>query len=80
MGSDKVFENTSEDGATHVIERRCVINVDAPYLLRKVRFWSVIYYRRLVVFLSHEDPSVTQARLCTNCTLYTHYWHTPIER
>lgn len=36
VGSDKILESTSEDGAVQVIERRCTINVDAPYLLRKV--------------------------------------------
>lgn len=36
VGSDKIYENVSDDGAIHVIERRCTINVDAPYLLRKM--------------------------------------------
>lgn len=36
VGSDKILESTSEDGAVQVIERRCTINVDAPYLLRKI--------------------------------------------
>ena len=40
VGSDMIFENISDDGAIHVIERRCRINVDAPYLLRKVRLLS----------------------------------------
>lgn len=39
VGSDKILESTSEDGAVQVIERRCTINVDAPYLLRKVCSW-----------------------------------------
>ena len=29
-------EYKSDDGAEHVIERRCKINVEAPYLLKKV--------------------------------------------
>lgn len=41
VGSDKILESTSEDGAVQVIERRCTINVDAPYLLRKVCFLVV---------------------------------------
>lgn len=36
VGSDKILENVSEDGSMQIIERRCKINVDAPYLLRKV--------------------------------------------
>jgi len=36
VGSDIVLEEKSEDGATHTIERRCKLNVDAPYILKKV--------------------------------------------
>ncbi|KAG0411277.1 hypothetical protein HPB47_011605 [Ixodes persulcatus] len=36
LGSDTVMEYKSEDGAVHVIERRCRLNVEAPYLLKKV--------------------------------------------
>ncbi|KAI1301770.1 SEC14-like protein 1 [Halotydeus destructor] len=36
VGSDTVKEETSEDGALHVIERRCRLNVEAPYLLKKI--------------------------------------------
>ena len=41
LGSDTVFEEESEDKATHSIERRCKLAVNAPYLLRKV---SNAYY------------------------------------
>lgn len=36
IGSDIISEESSEDGSTLVTERRCIIKVDAPYLLRKV--------------------------------------------
>lgn len=36
LGSDIVSEFKSEDGAIHIIERRCRLNVDAPYILKKV--------------------------------------------
>jgi len=36
LGSNTVFEEESEDKATHTIERRCKLNVNAPYLLKKV--------------------------------------------
>ncbi|CAB4007469.1 SEC14 1, partial [Paramuricea clavata] len=35
LGSEIMSEYKSEDGAEHVIERRCKINVEAPYLLKK---------------------------------------------
>lgn len=36
VGSDILSEERSADGATHIIERRCRLNIDAPYLLKKV--------------------------------------------
>ena len=37
LGSDITSEFHSEDGAVDIIERRCRLNVDAPYLVKKVR-------------------------------------------
>lgn len=36
LGSDIISEYKSEDGAVHNVERRCRLNVDAPYLLKKI--------------------------------------------
>ncbi|CAF0977101.1 unnamed protein product [Rotaria sordida] len=36
LGSDITSEYHSEDGAVEIIERRCRLNVDAPYLLKKI--------------------------------------------
>ena len=36
LGSETVNEHRSKDGAVHVIERRCKIDVDVSYLLKKV--------------------------------------------
>lgn len=36
LGSDITYESKSEDGAIHIVERRCRLNVDAPYLLKKI--------------------------------------------
>jgi len=36
LGSDITSEFHSEDGAVDIIERRCRLNIDAPYLLKKV--------------------------------------------
>lgn len=38
LGSDITSESRSEDGAVEIIERRCRLNIDAPYLLKKVFF------------------------------------------
>lgn len=36
LGSDITSEHHSEDGAVDIIERRCRLNIDAPYLLKKI--------------------------------------------
>lgn len=36
VDSDTVNEFRSEDGAIHIIERRCKLDIDAPRLLKKV--------------------------------------------
>ncbi|KAH3871855.1 hypothetical protein DPMN_035070 [Dreissena polymorpha] len=36
LGSDIIHEVKSEDGAIHDVERRCRLNIDAPYLLKKI--------------------------------------------
>ncbi len=36
-GSDITYEWKSDDSARHVVERRCKLVVDAPYLVKKVR-------------------------------------------
>ena len=36
LGSEIMSEYLSDDGAVEIVERRCRLNVDAPYLLKKV--------------------------------------------
>lgn len=42
LGSEILSEYKSEDGAIHNIERRCKLDVDAPYLLKKVSRYSYL--------------------------------------
>ncbi|CAG0891982.1 unnamed protein product [Darwinula stevensoni] len=44
VGSEVSDEYRSEDGAVHVIERRCKLNVDAPYLLKKIVGVDYVYF------------------------------------
>lgn len=37
VASDVINEETSEDGSSHRVERRCALDVDAPRLLKRVR-------------------------------------------
>uniref|UniRef100_A0A0M3HIE3 PRELI/MSF1 domain-containing protein n=1 Tax=Ascaris lumbricoides TaxID=6252 RepID=A0A0M3HIE3_ASCLU len=40
VGSEITYEYHSEDGAEEVIERKCQLNVEAPYLVKKVLPYS----------------------------------------
>ncbi|XP_067128421.1 SEC14-like protein 1 isoform X1 [Centruroides vittatus] len=44
LGSDILSEYKSEDGAVYIIERRCKLNVEAPYLLKKIIGVEFVYF------------------------------------
>uniref|UniRef100_A0A4X1UWA3 PRELI/MSF1 domain-containing protein n=1 Tax=Sus scrofa TaxID=9823 RepID=A0A4X1UWA3_PIG len=44
VDSDTVNEFRSEDGAIHVIERRCKLDIDAPRLLKKIAGVDYVYF------------------------------------
>ncbi|KAG8507466.1 SEC14-like protein 1 [Galemys pyrenaicus] len=44
VDSDTVSEFRSEDGAVHVIERRCKLDIDAPRLLKKIAGVDYVYF------------------------------------
>ncbi|KAJ8283851.1 hypothetical protein COCON_G00027010 [Conger conger] len=44
VGSDVMDEQASEDGATHRIERRCKLDVDAPRLLKRIAGVDYVYF------------------------------------
>lgn len=44
VDSDTVSEFKSEDGAIHVIERRCKLDIDAPRLLKKIAGVDYVYF------------------------------------
>ncbi|MBN3282634.1 S14L1 protein, partial [Polyodon spathula] len=44
IDSDTVSEFKSEDGAVHVIERRCKLDVDAPRLLKRIAGVDYVYF------------------------------------
>jgi len=43
LGSDILMEQSLENAAIHIIERRCRLAVDAPYLLKKVHQFNFFY-------------------------------------
>uniref|UniRef100_A0A8C5QLR3 SEC14 like lipid binding 5 n=1 Tax=Leptobrachium leishanense TaxID=445787 RepID=A0A8C5QLR3_9ANUR len=44
LGSDILQEHKSEDGALHVVERSCKLNVDAPRLLKKIAGMEYVFF------------------------------------
>ncbi|XP_029202752.2 SEC14-like protein 1 [Acropora millepora] len=46
LGSEILSEYKSEDGAVHTIERKCKLDVDAPYLLKKIIGVEYVYFNQ----------------------------------
>ncbi|VDO38041.1 unnamed protein product, partial [Brugia timori] len=44
VGSEITYEYHSEDGAEEVIERKCQLNIDAPYLVKKIAGVDYVYF------------------------------------
>lgn len=44
VGSDILKEEISPDKSIHVVERRCKINVDAPFILKKLAGVDYVYF------------------------------------
>lgn len=44
VGSDILKEETSPDRSIHIVERRCKINVDAPFILKKLAGVDYVYF------------------------------------
>ena len=41
LATEIVFEEWSEDRSRHTIERRCTLDIDAPYILKKVSKYAL---------------------------------------
>lgn len=46
VGSEVTFEHKSEDGAEWVIERKCQLNIEAPYLVKKIAGVDYVYFNQ----------------------------------
>ncbi|XP_064478235.1 SEC14-like protein 1 [Ornithodoros turicata] len=81
LGSDTMSEFKSEDGAVHVIERRCRLNVDAPYLLKKIIGVDFVYFvqknsldrrARVLKIEAYNESFSTRVGIQENCTYSVH--------
>lgn len=48
VGCDITLDEESEDGAIRTTERRCKLNVEAPYILKKVNIWLIYFQKKIV--------------------------------
>ncbi|XP_028355274.1 SEC14-like protein 1 [Physeter macrocephalus] len=62
VDSDTVNEFKSEDGAIHVIERRCKLDIDAPRLLKKIAGVDYVYFIQKNSLNSRERTLHIEAR------------------
>ncbi|EEC11745.1 conserved hypothetical protein [Ixodes scapularis] len=81
LGSDTVMEYKSEDGAVHIIERRCRLNVEAPYLLKKIIGVDFVYFiqknsldrrARVLKIDAHNESFSSRVGINENCTYSVH--------
>ncbi|KAK7111754.1 SEC14-like protein 1 isoform X2 [Littorina saxatilis] len=81
LGSEKMMEEKSEDGATHTVERRCRLAVDAPYLLKKIVGVDCVYFiqkneldrrNRTLKISAHNESFSSRVIINENCNYSVH--------
>lgn len=68
VDSEVVGENHSDDGAVSVTERRCVIDIEAPRLLKRVLALRVPSQRRARSKMTPGESPVCRSRVWITCT------------
>ncbi|KAL6722822.1 hypothetical protein Aduo_017907 [Ancylostoma duodenale] len=81
VGSEVTYEYHSEDGAEWVIERKCQLNVDAPYLVKKIAGVDYVYFtqknsldrRKRTLLIEASNISFSSRIIIKeNCHYYVH--------
>uniref|UniRef100_A0AC35U640 CRAL-TRIO domain-containing protein n=1 Tax=Rhabditophanes sp. KR3021 TaxID=114890 RepID=A0AC35U640_9BILA len=81
VGCEVVFEEESEDKSIHVIDRKCQINFEIPYLVRKIAGISEIYCRqkntlnrqnRTLLIEATNISFQSKVSVAENCNYYVH--------
>lgn len=79
VGSDILREEISPDKRIHVVERRCKINVDAPYVLKKLAGVDYVYFiqvntldrlARTLKIEAHNESFANRVSIKEYCTYY----------
>ncbi|GAB6020388.1 hypothetical protein CHUAL_003093 [Chamberlinius hualienensis] len=81
VGSDTTYEFRSDDGAEHVIERKCKLNVECPYILKKIVGVDYVYFiqknsldrrNRTLKIEARNDSFSSRIIINENCTYTVH--------
>ncbi|NXX52886.1 S14L5 protein, partial [Scopus umbretta] len=80
LGSEILHESRSDDGAIHIIERSCKLNVDAPRLLKKARVEYVFFIQkntvnwkeRTLLIEAHNETFANRVVVLETCSYSVH--------
>uniref|UniRef100_A0A670YGX1 SEC14 like lipid binding 5 n=1 Tax=Pseudonaja textilis TaxID=8673 RepID=A0A670YGX1_PSETE len=81
LGSEILRESKSEDGAIHIIERSCKLNVDAPRLLKKIAGVEYVFFiqkntvnwrERTLVIEAHNETFANRVIVLETCNYSVH--------
>ncbi|CAL8074678.1 unnamed protein product [Orchesella dallaii] len=81
VGSDVIKETEGEDGSTQVVERRCKLNVEAPYLLKKIAGVDYVYFiqvnsldrrNRALKIEAYNESFATRVIIHEVCNYFVH--------
>ncbi|PIC39092.1 hypothetical protein B9Z55_010895 [Caenorhabditis nigoni] len=81
VGSEVTYEYNSDDGAEWVIDRKCQLNVEAPYLVKKIAGVDYVYFsqknsldrRNRTLNIEAKNISfASRINVIENCTYYVH--------
>ncbi|XP_038064649.1 SEC14-like protein 1 [Patiria miniata] len=81
LGSEILSDFKSDDEAVHVVERRCKLNMDAPYLLKKIVGVDYIYFiqknslnwrDRTLKIEAYNESFSSRIMVIEGCTYFIH--------
>ncbi|KAK0397280.1 hypothetical protein QR680_002063 [Steinernema hermaphroditum] len=81
VGSEITYEYHSPDGAEEVIERKCQLNVEAPYLVKKIAGVDYVYFtqknsldrrKRTLLIEASNISFANRIVVIENCNYYVH--------
>uniref|UniRef100_A0A8B9G891 SEC14 like lipid binding 5 n=1 Tax=Amazona collaria TaxID=241587 RepID=A0A8B9G891_9PSIT len=81
LGSEILHESRSDDGAIHIIERSCKLNVDAPRLLKKIAGVEYVFFiqkntvnwkERTLRIEAHNETFANRVVILETCNYSVH--------